>query len=704
MKISRVMKHIAPVVIIVVLLGLQSRDAAYSKESTAGHYSLLAPDRDQKKTNKSIVRQIKYRHYRSLPIDDKLSSKVFDRYLSDLDENKIYFMASDISDFENYRYKVDDALKSSNLEIAYKIYNRYQQRIVDRLNYVISVLEEGLENISFDIEEHVIIDREEAQWPADKAELDEIWRKRLKNSVLRLKMSGKESEEIPKTLLRRYRNQLNRVRQTDSEDVFQLYMNSFTRTYDPHTQYFSPRRAENFDINMSLSLEGIGAILQTDNEFTKVVSLVPAGPADKGKELKPEDRIVGVGQGQAGDMVDVVGWRIEEVVQLIRGKKGTVVRLEIIPSDAADDHATKIIKIVRNKVRLEEQSAKKEIIELQHQGRLNRIGVITIPTFYLDIKAQHSGYPDYKSTTRDVKRLLMELNNEKIDGLIVDLRENGGGSLQEVNSLIGLFIKHGPTVQVRSSNGRVEILGDPDPKIFYDGPLVVLVNRMSASASEIFAGAIQDYGRGIIIGDRTFGKGTVQTLLPLNRGQLSATSAKFYRISGESTQLHGVTPDIFYPSLFDSEKIGESTLPEALLWDSINDADYNTYNEFKPLMENLLTWHKERTKKDPDYNYLIKRVNHLKDIRDKKVISLREATRIEENDKEDMWRLSVENERRLAKKLKPLADISELKSENASNHEPGKRNDVENSMLMEGGRILVDLIKIANNNVAVTGQ
>ncbi|MCS5575373.1 MAG: S41 family peptidase, partial [Pseudomonadales bacterium] len=355
---------------------------------------------------------------------------------------------------------------------------------------------------------------------------------------------------------KRFRNRLSRTQKTNSEDVYQLYMNSYTRTYDPHTQYFSPRTSENFNINMSLSLEGIGAALQLEDEYTKVISLIPAGPADKTGQLKPNDRIVGVGQGEAGEMVDVIGWRLDEVVQLIRGKKGTIVRLDVIPAANPDDSASRIISITRNKVELEEQSAQSEVIELEQFGHVHKIGVIDIPTFYVDFKALQIGDRNFKSTTRDVKRLLRELIAEKVDGVVIDLRDNGGGSLQEAKMLTGLFIDRGPTVQIRSKSNRVDILDDRDISVIYDGPLAVLVNRLSASASEIFAGAIQDYERGIIIGSQTFGKGTVQSLLPLNRGQLKLTQAKFYRISGESTQERGIIPDIIYPANYDPNSIG----------------------------------------------------------------------------------------------------------------------------------------------------
>lgn len=655
-------------------------------------YNPLQPIKQHTQTNSVIIEQLQYNHYRDLSIDDQLSSEVFDRYLLDLDPTRSYFLAADITEFETYRYQLDDALKSTEFEPAFKIFNRYQQRAVERLVFVINRLNKELQDMKFDVEEYLETDRENVPWPAGFDELDELWRKRLKSRVLNLKLVGKALDETTELLKKQYLSQLNQISQTTHEDVFQIYINALAQTYDPHTQYFSPRASKNFDISMSLSLEGIGAYLQNENEYTKVVRLIPFGPADKSNLLKSGDRIVGVGQGSDGEMVHVVGWRLDEVVQLIRGPKGTLVRLEIVPISADDEHQTKIISIVRNTVNLEEQSAQKKIIKLNRNGRIYRIGIIDIPIFYLDFKGLESGDPHYRSTTRDVRRLLNELAEVNVDGIIVDLRNNSGGALQEAAALTGLFIKQGPVVQVRSAKGKIEILEDLDPDILYNGPLSIVVNRLSASASEIFAGAIQDYHRGIIIGERTFGKGTVQSLFPLKQGQLKVTLAKFYRVTGESTQHKGVTPDILYPSLYDMEEIGESTLPGALPWDIISAVPYNTYPELTHTITHLRDLHNKRMQLNPDYRYLLEMIKHLKKTRGKTQICLEEVTRKQELSETTQWRLHMENRRRVAKNLKPVEKLTDLESD-----ETEKARDVlpeEDPLLIETGNILTDYISL----------
>ncbi|HEY5647496.1 MAG TPA: S41 family peptidase, partial [Pseudomonadales bacterium] len=496
---------------------------------------VLSPLDVHPRTALGILDQLRHNHYLDKPLDDQVSSEIFENYLEMLDGAKVYFLADDVKALEKHRYLLDDALVRGNLDPAFEIFNLYQTRLVERLEFLLEELRAGITDMDFEADESVDIDRENASWPVDVAELDDIWRKRLKAAALGMKLNGKELSEIQNLLTKRYGNRLKQSKQTKSEDAFQLYVNAFASTYDPHTQYFSPRTSQNFNINMSLSLEGIGAVLRSEDEYTSVVELVPAGPADKSGAIGPSDRIVSVGQGEGGPLIDVVGWRLDDVVELIRGPKGSTVRLEIIPN-ASEDH--KVISIVRNTVKLEEQAAQKQVLELTRNGQPTRIGIISVPTFYVDFKAVQQGDPDYKSTTRDVRRLIEELKteNEGIDGLVIDLRNKGGGSLQEADSLTGLFIKSGPTVQVKAANRRANVYADTDDSVAWDGPMAVLVDRLSASASEIFAGAIQDYGRGIIIGNQTFGKGTVQTLVPLNRGQLKITAAKFYRVSGQSTQ------------------------------------------------------------------------------------------------------------------------------------------------------------------------
>ncbi len=524
----------------------------------------------QRKTMVEMIDTLEQRHYAKLEYEDLLSSQHLDNYLASLDGNKMFFLASDIEEFEKYRTVMDDQLPKGNLDAGFAIFNRFHQRLETRLEQVIVTLPTMVGEMDFTRQEAYPLDTDDRAWASTEAEMDERWRIYLKNQVLSLKLADKDPGEIAPTLTKRYQNQLNRVRQYNAQDVFQIYANALTELYDPHTNYFSPRRSENFNIHMSLSLEGIGAVLQLEDEYTKVARLVPKGPADKQGELQPSDRIVGVGQGDDGEIEDVIGWRLDEVVELIRGPKDSTVRLEVIPAKSKSTDQRKVITIVRNKVKLEEQSAQKKVLEIPNGDDVIKVGIIDIPAFYIDFEAMRRGDKDYKSTTRDVKKLLAELQEDAVDGIVVDLRNNGGGSLQEANELTGLFIEYGPTVQIRHSSRRVWRDGKRLKTDYYEGPLVVLINRLSASASEIFAGAIQDYERGIIVGDRSFGKGTVQTMVPLTEGQLKITESKFYRISGDSTQHRGVVPDLVFPSLYDPEEIGESSLDHALNWDQIN--------------------------------------------------------------------------------------------------------------------------------------
>ncbi|WP_020406394.1 carboxy terminal-processing peptidase [Hahella ganghwensis] len=654
--------------------------------------SELQPTPEQEKASRDIARQLQYAHYRSLKIDGTVSSIVLDNYLKYLDPQRVYFTKADIDEFEQYRYRLDGAIKTGQLAPAFNIYNRFQQRIAERLTYVIQTLDTGLDKLDFSKNETLLINREKAHWAANLDELDTIWRKRIKNSVLNQRLSGKSNEEITTSLKKRYASQLNRIRQARSEDVFQSYMNVVTNVYDPHTQYFSPRNSENFNINMSLSLEGIGAVLQSDNEYTKVVRLVPAGPADKHGILQPADRIVGVGQGSGGDIVDVIGWRLEEVVDLIRGPKKTVVRLEVIPAQAANDNETRVINIVRDRVDLEDQSAQKKVLKINRGGQEYTIGIIDIPTFYADFRAMQAGDPNYRSTTRDVYRLLYELKKESIDGLVIDLRNNGGGALQEAIQLTGLFIQEGPTVQVRTADNRVRVYDDPDDSIAYSGPMAVLVNRMSASASEIFAAAIQDYGRGIIIGDQTFGKGTVQSVRGLSHGQLKITEAKFYRVSGGSTQHKGVIPDILLPSAIDKEEIGEDALPEALPWDQIDPVAHRNYGDLATLVNGLNEDHLKRMKDNAEYQALLKEIEFLKTSRDQKEISLNIETRKKELAEIRNAELAYVNMRREArdeKVFKTYADYEKFQEEQTARPNDSKEPDF---VAKETGEILVDVL------------
>ena len=656
-------------------------------------WASLKPDRNQVIASLNVVELLRRHHYNKPPLDDARSAKIYDSYIKLLDPARSYFTADDIAEFEPWRLQFDDFLKEGQLEPGFTIYQRHLERLIQRIEYALSLLE-NIDSLDFTIDEELEIDRETASWARDRAELDDLWRKRVKDEVLRLKIAGKEPAAIQELLTKRYRNQLTRLNQTRSEDIFQAYINAFAQTYDPHTSYLSPDNAENFDINMSLSLEGIGAVLQSDNEMVKIVRLVPAGPAEKSKQLVPADRIVGVAQGN-DEMVDVIGWRLDEVVKLIRGPKGSKVRLEIIPaSNAPNDQTSRIVTLTREAVKLEEQAAKKSVLNLEHEGRSYKLGVIEIPAFYLDFKAYRAGDPNYKSTTRDVKKLLTELKQEKVDGVVIDLRNNGGGSLQEATELTGLFIEQGPTVLVRNSDGRVDVLADENPGAYYTGPMAVLVNRLSASASEIFAGAMQDYHRALIIGVQTFGKGTVQSIQPLNHGELKLTLAKFYRVSGQSTQHQGVVPDISYPSEVDTDEIGESALPEAMPWDRIHPAIRPESDPFKPFLADLKARHDARAAQNPDFVFTRERLQLSQELMKETRVSLNEAKRRSQQAAIEARQLKLENARRLARGEEPLKKIKTEDEEPATPHTADKPKPEEDAYLAETGHILLDYLTL----------
>ena len=663
-----------------------------------------------------MVGKLQERHYAKLRYGDELSSQHLDNYVNSLDSGKIFFTAVDLDDFEQYRSVMDDQLREGKLDAGFTIFNRYHQRVQERLNNVSATLPEAVAAMDFTIDESFPLDMEDRPWAKNQAELDERWRKQLKNQVLSLKIAGKDEDEIVPTLQKRYKRQLQNVTQYNSQDVFQIYANALTELYDPHTNYLSPRSTENFNINMSLSLEGIGAVLQMEDEYTKVSSLVAKGPADKEGELRPSDRIVAVGQGVDGPLEDIIGWRLDEVVQLIRGPKDTTVRLEVIPAKSKSTDERKVITIVRNKVKLEEQSAQKKVLEIPAGDEVIKIGVIDIPAFYIDFDAMRRGEEDYKSTTRDVKKLLQDLEADGVDGIIVDLRNNGGGSLQEANELTGLFIEYGPTVQIRHSSRRVWRDGKRAKSAYYQGPLVVLVNRLSASASEIFAGAMQDYERAIIVGDSSFGKGTVQTLVPLTEGQLKITESKFYRISGESTQHRGVVPDVEFPSIYDATEIGESALDHALRWDRISPVRHVNYDDFSSILPHIQNQFLERSAQNPDFIFLEDQIGLAQATRDITELPLNEKFRIALRDKQKEKALEIENKRRKAKGEELLAslqddednaedshsDVSDPDALAANEIQKDEDEDVtDDVLLMEAGYILVDALLLKQRRFAL---
>ncbi|MFM9486219.1 MULTISPECIES: carboxy terminal-processing peptidase [Pseudomonas] len=686
------MKHLFPSTALALFIGIGLLPMS-SNTFAANSWDKLQPDRDEVIASLNVVELLKRHHYSKPPLDDARSVIIYDSYLKLLDPSRSYFMASDIAEFDKWKTQFDDFLKSGDLNAGFTIYKRYLDRVKARLDFALAELNKGVDKIDFTAKETLLIDRKDAPWLKSTAELDDLWRKRVKDEVLRQKIAGKDSKQIQETLTKRYKNQLARLDQTRAEDIFQAYINTFAMSYDPHTNYLSPDNAENFDINMSLSLEGIGAVLQSDNDQVKVVRLVPAGPADKTKQVAPADKIIGVAQGNK-EMVDVVGWRLDEVVKLIRGPKGTVVRLEVIPaSNAPNDQTTKIVPITREAVKLEDQAVKKSVLNLKQDGKDYKLGVIEIPAFYLDFKAFRAGDPDYKSTTRDVKKLLTELQKEKVDGVVIDLRNNGGGSLQEATELTSLFIDKGPTVLVRNADGRVDVLEDENPGAFYKGPMALLVNRLSASASEIFAGAMQDYHRALIIGGQTFGKGTVQTIQPLNHGELKLTLAKFYRVSGQSTQHQGVLPDIDYPSIIDTKEIGESALPEAMPWDTIKAAIKPALDPFKPYISQLQSEHDVRTAKDAEFVFIRDKLALAQKLMAEKTVSLNEVDRRAQHADIEAKQLAMENIRRKAKGEEPLKELKK-EDEDAIAAEDDKTKPEDDAYLSETGRILLDYLKL----------
>jgi carboxyl-terminal processing protease len=664
--------------------------------------------RSQRESVIEMLEQLEERHYSKQAYDDAMSSQHLDSYIESLDRSKMLFTAADIAEFEEFRTVMDDQLRKGKLDAGFAIFNRYHQRLVDRVESVLESLPETVAAMDFTRDESFSLDMESREWARDNKELDDRWRKQLKNQVLALRLAGKAEDEIVPTLEKRYKGQLKNADQYNNQDVFQIYANSLTELYDPHTNYLSPRSTENFNINMSLSLEGIGAVLQMDGEYTKVSSLVAKGPADKQGELQPSDRIVAVGQGEDGVMEDVIGWRLDDVVELIRGPKGSTVRLEVLPAKSTSPDERRRITIVRNMVKLEEQSAQKEVLEIPNGEDVIKVGVIDIPAFYIDFEAMRRGDKNYKSTTRDVKRLLGELEDEGVAGIIVDLRNNGGGSLQEANELTGLFIEYGPTVQIRHSSRRVWRDGKRLKSTYYEGPMVVLVNRLSASASEIFAGAMQDYQRALIAGDRSYGKGTVQTLIPLTEGQLKVTESKFYRISGESTQHRGVVPDVIFPSIYDSDEIGESALDHALNWDQISPIRHDKYGNLSSVVPDIQDLFRERSANNPDFIFLEDQVKLAQETRELKSLPLNEKARIALRDLQEEKALGIENKRRKAEGEELLSSLDEVddaiddeENEAHSLVEEEQESDDEDVLLTEAANVLVDVLMIQQPNIAL---
>ena len=677
--------------------------------SSASLASNLTPTTEQTWTLRALVTELEEKHYVDRRYNDAMSAEHLNTYLERLDPSHLYFTASDVAEFQRYATQLDDLGRQGVVSPAFEMFSRYEQRAYARLEHVISTMDNIVSTLDFDKDEYIDSDPTAREWAINDDDLDDRWRKRIKNQVLALKLAEKDEAEIAPTLVKRYENQKNRLTQYNEQDVFAVFANALTSQFDPHTSYFSPRRAENFDIDMRLSLEGIGAVLQNEDEYVKVVRVVPAGPADKQSDLRAAELIIAVGQGKAGPMTDVIGWRLDDVVDLVRGKKGTVVRLDVIPAAGRADEARRLT-ITRNEVQLEEQAAQSKIIKINDLGGSPRkIGVIDIPAFYLDFDAYRKGDPDFRSTTRDVAKLVNELNDAGVDGLVIDLRGNGGGSLREANELTGLFIEYGPTVQIRGTGSRVWRDGKRRRGPYYDGPVAIMIDRLSASASEIFAGALQDYGRAIVVGDRSFGKGTVQTLLDLPEGQLKITESKFYRISGDSTQHRGVIPDITYPSLLQHDEIGESSLEKALDWDRIAPVRHKDYGVVDAILPTLVAKHTERANSDPDFQYIWDQKALAEKVRGAEVLPLNEAARIAQRKSQEIQYLVIENTRRQAKGLDTLASLDELNDEGddssdvppANGEEPSAVSDDDDTdeevdaLITETARILADAINLS---------
>jgi len=639
----------------------------------------LEPTDEQRQAAAEIADSLRYGHYADVEFDEAWSRDAFDRYLDILDGQRSYLLQRDIKPFNYLRTELDQTLFNGDLDAVYALHERASDRRKARLEWLLDQLDDG-RYFNFDGNERLEIDREEAPFATRESQLDTLWQKRLKNDALTLALTDQDREKVEKNLRQRYEGQLSRIEQTEPEDVFGLFMAAVTGSIEPHTAYLSPRQGESFDIQMSLSLEGIGALLQADGEYVKVASLVPGGPAERAGVLKPADRIVAVGQEDEDDMVNVIGMRLDNVVDLIRGPKGSVVRLDVIPAQAVDMTRSHIVKITRDTVDLEDQAASSEVIELERDGETHALGVITVPTFYVDFDAWQAGEDDYRSTTRDVTKEINKLKEQDVEGIVLDLRNNGGGALQEANSLIGLFIDRGPTVQVRDAQSRIQLYGDSEAGTLYDGPLGVLVNRLSASASEIFAGAIQDYGRGLVIGSGTFGKGTVQTLDQLNHGELKLTRAKFYRISGESTQNRGVEPDITFPSLIDPERIGESSLDNALVWDTVRDVQYRRYGEPEQYLATLQKHHDERAQSNPNFRYLERQSTLSRKLREQHTsVSLNREQRQKEMEAQEAEQLSLENQRRRALGMDELDEWIDAREDAIAGNEDGDSDKGEGS-------------------------
>ena len=674
-----------------LLLGTARSPSVTANATTTTDF---APTERHAKVARLVSSMFERSHYRQAPVNDPVSSLVLDRYLESIDGSRSYFLASDIQEFEKYRYELDDAITTGKLEPAFEIFNRFQSRNRERMAYAIKLLETEPD---FKVDESFEFDREHAPWPASRDELDELWRKRVKNDALSLMLADKTWAETRDVLKKRYERVAKRSEQITADDVFENFMNAFAAVFDPHSNYFSPRNSEEYRIQMSLSYEGIGASLQSIDDFVTIMEILPGGSAQQKGELKANDRILAVGQGKDGKMVDVVGWRLDDVVQLIRGPNGSFVRLQIQPGNAPPGTQEHVLTLPRSKITLEAQAAKKEIRKVKRGDRELKVGVITVPSFYQDYNARAAGDDDYRSTTRDVHKLLDEVKAEGgVDGLVLDLRENGGGHLSEAIGLVNLFVPKGPVVQLRETGGRVEVLESDVKDVAYDGPLTILVDRFSASASEIFAAAMQDYGRGLVIGQETYGKGSVQNLYPLDRyalgqdpgyGQLTVTIGMYYRVTGDSTQNRGVMPDLTLPSAISAKEVGESSREGSLPWNRIRSADFKREGAYAALLPELQREHDARIAGDPNFQFAVSEISAIEKMRAEKSVSLNLAKRKAERETRTQEQLARENARRQALGEPALKAATEIK-------------DPPDAILGEAAEVTADLSQLEPRFVA----
>lgn len=705
------------VYLLLVLGAALACKASPSKPVKVAGSNDLQPDEQQSLVCKQVASLISNYNYKKVPLNDSVSAIIYDRYIKSLDENHSYFLASDIKDFEKYKTVLDDDIKAGNLADAFYIFNVFQKRYIEHVKYSI---EQISKNFDFNKTETFVYDRDKLPWIATQSDMDAMWTKRVKYDLLNLKLASSDMAKNKETLKKRYENLLTQSNKLSNQDVFQYFMDAFTEAIDPHTNYFNPSNAANFNIEMSRQVEGIGASLLVENEYVTIKTIVPGGPADKSHQISVDDRIVAVAQGKTGEFQNVVGWRVDNAIAIIRGTKGTTVRLEILPAGANASAKPKVVEMVREKIILKDQSAKKEIRTYNSNGKTVRIGVISIPAFYIDFNDYKAGNPNYKSTTHDVKAILDSLKKENVDGLVIDLRENGGGSLMEAIELTGLFIKTGPVVQVRDTKDQVEIDKDEEPDITYSGPMAVLVDRFSASASEIFSGAIQDYGRGLILGTQTYGKGSVQSAIDLDRvigsslrdkiagvvggakkttstgsqstyGQLNLTIAKFYRISGNSTQHKGVTPDITFPSVIPLDKYGEDTEPSAMPFDIIAKTDYTKTGDFTGVLPQLKKLHDQRMAGSDSYKYLLEDIADFKKHDADDSVSLKESDLKKQRDDDETKTFERNNLRRIALGL-PALKKGQTKP----------KNEDLDFVKREAGQIMTDYISLDNKYTSVS--